>query len=166
MITINSFIKKDNKIINSIDNIENYFILFDNVNDLEFIEDYDYIEGAIVLDYNGCELLGFKYWDLIDQFWSYTVDALSQLLLGEKEVSFYLPDQPIKIEIRYISNEYVLLTIDGRKYSFKKDELFIALCKGAKHFWRIIENCSIETMKTQSEYQLKKIQEVLDGLSK
>ena len=123
---------------------------------MRFIKDYDYTEGAIIVNYNGMDILGFRYWDLIDQLWSYIIDAIEQIAGFKAEVHFYLPDQPVRIDLKLISKDYVLLFIENEKQIFNKSELLLSLLKAAKDFWEIMKNCYDENLIEHSKEQLKK----------
>ncbi|PFM83698.1 hypothetical protein COJ53_30475, partial [Bacillus cereus] len=118
MISVKSYIKND-KIITSLDNIESnfleYFIDFDNTKCLELVIDFDYMEGAIIINYYGNTILGFKEWDMIDQLWSYFINAIEELFENQNDVSFYFPDQPLEVKMQVISQEQILLSIAGEK---------------------------------------------------
>lgn len=165
MIIAETYIKKDNTIIQSIENIQNdfnkYFVKFKDIKDLKFIRDYDYIEGALIINYNGRNILGFKHWDLIDQLWSYIIDAIQQVTEFKTETYFYFPDQPIKFNLELISKDNILLSIDNEKQLFNKSELIVSLLNEAKRFWEIIKDCSEEKLINQSQEELKKIYKIL-----
>lgn len=57
----------------------------------------NYVEGSIVLDVDGCELLSHDLWDDVNWLWPFVVQAVDEALrtgFGE----FYFPDQPILFE--------------------------------------------------------------------
>ncbi len=163
MISVKSYIKKIEK-ITSLENLENefakYFIIFNNVDCLDVINDFDYIEGAIVVNCYGNIILGFKQWDMIDQLWVYFISAIEELIENSKEVCFYFPDQPIKVKFQMVSREQVLLSVLDDKISVNKNELLSALLSEAKNFFEILKNCTDEYLVEQSKYELERIQRI------
>lgn len=87
MISIETYIKNDTK-ITSLANIESeylkYFINFNDKKCLGLIGDFDYIEGAITIKYYENNILSFKQWDIVDQLWSYFINAIEELVEGKK----------------------------------------------------------------------------------
>ena len=168
MISVKSYIKND-KIITSLDNIESnfleYFIDFDNTKCLELVIDFDYMEGAIIINYYGNNILGFKEWDMIDQLWSYFINAIEELFENQNDVSFYFPDQPLEVKMQVISQEQILLSIAGEKTYFNKDELLLTLLKGAENFFDILKECPDEYLVEQSNNELKRIEKLLNKLN-
>ncbi|MCU5331996.1 hypothetical protein [Bacillus wiedmannii] len=168
MISVKSYIKND-KIITSLDNIESnfleYFIHFDDAKCLELVIDLDDMEGAIVINYCGNTILGFKEWDMIDQLWSYFINVIEELLENKNDVSFYFPDQPLEIKMQVISQEQILLSIAEEKTCFNKDELLLTLLKGAENFFDILKECPDEYLVEQSNNELKRIEKLLHKLN-
>ena len=134
MISVKSYIKND-KIITSLENIETeyykYFVEVNNKKCLELISDFDYIEGAIVFNYYGNTILGFKQWDLIDQLWVYFINAIEELIENKKVTTFYFPDQPIEVQIAIISQKQALLSIAEKKYYINNFYITITICSSA-----------------------------------
>lgn len=163
MIDVKSYIKND-KVITSLDNIENeyfeYFNSFDDIGCLKYIKDFDYLEGAIIIRYGGNNIIGFKYWDLIDQLWSYFLNAIEELVEGVDSVAFYFPDQPIEMKLKLISPERILLSILNEKINLPKNELLLSLLKGAKHFFEILKKCSDDYLIEQSNIEINRIEKI------
>ncbi|WP_242217389.1 hypothetical protein [Bacillus cereus group sp. BfR-BA-01380] len=168
MISVKSYIKND-KIITSLDNIESdfleYFMHFNDVKCLELVTDFDYMEGAIIINYYENPILGFKQWDMIDQLWSYFINAIEELLENQNGVSFYFPDQPLEVKMQFISQEQILLSIAGEKTCFNKNELLFALLKGAENFFDILKECPDEYLVEHSNNELKRIEKLLNNLN-
>lgn len=163
MISISTFIKKD-KCINSIENINEiynqYFVRCDDERCLKTIYDFEYIEGAIIIKSDDEIILDFKYWDIVDQLWTYMIDAVLKLMKGEKEVKFYFPDQPIEIQFQEISRTFLLLTVEERNFKVKKIEFILALLENAESFFKILSKCNEKYIVLQSKETLKKINEI------
>lgn len=168
MIYVRNYIKKD-RIITSLDNIENkfseYFSVFDKIECLKYIKDFFYIEGAIIINYNGNNIMGFKYWDLIDQLWVYFLDAIDELIKGVNTVTFYFPDQPIEITMQMISSKQILLSLANERFCLPKKELLFSLLQGAKNFFEILKNCSDNYLIEQSNIEINRIKEILSRLN-
>ena len=100
---VKTYLKK-NKTIKSLEKIEldykQYFIPCADDNALNYISDYHYIEGAIIIDYNDEIILGFQQWDLVDQLWTYIIEAIELIIYDKDEAGFFFPDQPIKVQIK------------------------------------------------------------------
>lgn len=160
LIEVKSYIKKDKR-INSLENIENewskYFTAFDHVSCLENISDFNYLEGAIIIKYYGKNLMGFRYWDLIVELWIYFLNAIGQLMEGRDKVSFYFPDQPLEVKMRFISQEFILFCIGNEQINLLKYEFIAALLKGAEQFFEILKNSTDNYLAEQSNIQLTKI---------
>ena len=160
MVNVETYIKKD-KIITSLENInENhsqYFVHCEDKSCLQYIENYDYIEGAITIFCDGVMVLDFSHWDLVDQLWSYIIDAIYELSKGETQVQVYFPDQPLKFEIQNVSAYMLLVVIEERKISVNKQEFIVALLENAKLFFSILNKCNNEDLVLHSKVVLEKI---------
>jgi len=116
---------------------------FVNVNDHENILkiikylDLNYLSGAILLKFYDETILDFKHWDLIDQLWSYMIDLIEETIItGQSEI--YFPDQPIKLQVKSISEQYLvfsLTTSSCSKWTLPKKEFFIEILNGAECFF-------------------------------
>lgn len=163
MIIVETYIKKD-KPITSVEHInENYLNYFVHCNDescLDYITDYDYLEGAIIISCDGIGILDFRYWDLVDQLWSYIIEAIYGLSRGENQVQFYFPDQPIKVNIQKISKYALLLKVEGKTFSFNKQEFICALLNGAEMFFSTLAKCQDTYLVTQSKEKLDLIKKI------
>lgn len=168
MIYVRTYIKKDRR-ITSLDNIENkfseYFNLFDKIESLKYIKDFYYIEGAIIINYNGTNIMGFQYWDLVDQLWIYFLHAIDELTKGVNIAAFYFPDQPIEIKIQLISPKQILLSLANERFCLPKNELLFSLLQGAKNFFEILKNCSDNYLIEQSNIEINRIKEIVSRLN-
>ncbi|MCK4258509.1 MAG: hypothetical protein KAX49_05995 [Halanaerobiales bacterium] len=142
--TIKSYIKKPNTIIKDLTILnDNYKDFFAELGDEKAIEkivkdiDTDYIEGAIYLKYNETILMDFTYWDIIDQLWAYMVNLVDDSLKNQ-ETEFYFPDQPIKLQIKSLSNNFTLLSIESTtktQITLPKYDFYKAILESAKEFF-------------------------------
>lgn len=102
------------------------------------IKDSDYIDGALVLNVNGVELVNVKMWDLIDQLWVYLVDGLELVSRG-KEFKTYFPDQPIELCVQPVSDSLVLVSVKIRSLVnqalVSREEFISALASEAQRFF-------------------------------
>ena len=157
---IETYLKK-NKTIKSLEKIEldyrQYFIQCVDDNALNYISDYHYIEGAIIIEYNDEILLGFQQWDLVDQLWTYIIEAIELIIYDKEEVGFFFPDQPIKVQIKKMYNHYVLFSVDKNSILVEKNEFFSSLLDGAERFFGILKYVDSSDLMAHSEKMLKKI---------
>lgn len=107
---------------------------FQSIDDyLGRIPDINYIEGAIVLKINNCEIIGLEQWDLVDQLWAYLLDGIERIDSG-REFKTFFPDQPLLLEIKKINQELVIITVGKVKTVVPYDEFKEIIIKGANHF--------------------------------
>ncbi|MCH1939858.1 hypothetical protein [Holdemania massiliensis] len=163
MIKVETYIKKE-KVITSLkaanENCEEYFVKCEDENCLQYIEDFDYIEGAIVI-YNDEEvLLSFQYWDIVDQLWSYILEAFNHIANGSKNEKILFPDQPVEMYFDIISDDFLLVSIKKNKYQIYRKEFFDAMLENAKSFFGILKKCDNEQIILESKKNLKKIDEI------
>lgn len=97
MIEVKSYIKHKKAFIDVFE--------FDGV-----IADPDYIEGGLVLQVNGIELINLEMWDYIDQLWAYIATGLKEVS-ENKEFETNFPDQPIKVKFKPIRQDLLLTVI-------------------------------------------------------
>lgn len=141
---IKSYIKNPNIIIKDLSIINsNHKEIFIELDDDKILKtlvkdiDTDYIEGVIYLEYNGNILMDFRYWDIIDQLWAYMIQLIDDNLKN-KEAEVYFPDQPIKLQIKSISNNLVLFCIEENskiQITLPKYEFFKSILESAKKFF-------------------------------
>ena len=147
MFYVKSYIKNPvTNILNHDDllnNSELFFIEVDHINsNSEYFNliDPNYLEGAIVLKYYNDIIIDFRYWDLIDQLWSYLVNMIEDISTNEI-FECYLPDQPVKISLKKTSNNYVVFSVDINKWNLEKDSFFKCVLEGAETFFYKMHLC-------------------------
>ena len=109
MLIIKSFLKKPHKDIYNLEEMSthpyDFFIDIDDtatIKDLLTQFDEDYLEGALIIEYNERTILDFTYYDLIDDLLAYFLNMLDEL--QTKDVSHYsFPDMPTEIKINRIN---------------------------------------------------------------
>jgi hypothetical protein len=144
MFNINSYIKHPNIVIEDLSTINNkhkkFFIEISNEKEIkDIIKDIDinYIEGVICLEYNGTVLMDFTYWDIIDQLWAYIINLIDDNL-NNNDAEVYFPDQPIKLKLKNISNDFVLFSIESStttQLTLPKNDFFEKLLESANDFF-------------------------------
>lgn len=163
MLKVKTYIK-NNKIITNLTNINEiyyeYFVCCTDENCLSVVEDFDYLEGAIIISIDGATIMDFSYWDLVDQLWTYLIDSFDSLLMGEKQIEFYFPDQPISVKIENISQALLSLTIEEKKYHVNRKEFFKEMLKNAEIFFEILSKCGYTSLEEHSKRYLKKIEKM------
>lgn len=121
MLKIKSYIKRPEIIIKTLLDInENFEKIFIDINDENNITkiikniDENYIEGVIYFEYMGVAFMDFKYWDIIDSLWAYMINSIEECIInGQSE--FYFPDQPIKVTIKTVSKDSLLLSVEAHE---------------------------------------------------
>ncbi|OYD06215.1 hypothetical protein [Paludifilum halophilum] len=147
MFLVCSFIKKVGVEIKSKEdlerNSEKYFV---NVNQYEQLKemddklDWDYLDGAIEMKYYNEEILGFQYWDLVDQCWMYLCDMLEELR-EKKETSRFFPDMPVKISMVKQNPDHIRFSLDSRIWILPMEAFQQAIISGAVDFYTNLMNC-------------------------
>lgn len=169
MFEINSYIKIPGKTVTNlqeaVNNPSQYFV---DLNDRQMMADVakqldpEYLEGVIRICYNGQALLDYRHWDLIDQLWSYFINLLDEFL-SDNHSEIYFPDQPIKIELRSLSEDLLLLIVEdkgSRKTTLPKREFIKAILAGGKEFFHGISNYLIPEDQERYEFELELIQKI------
>lgn len=163
MVEIKTYIKRKG-IINSLENINGknsqHFVCFDNEECLDYIDDFDYIEGAIIICSEGEYILDFRCWDLVDQLWVYLIDAIYEMLNKKRETKFYFPDQPLEFKMKEISDYNILLSVGEKKYNVNKRDFLTSLLDSAEKFFLILSKCREAKLVSQSKTELIKVKEM------
>ncbi|HLC07162.1 MAG TPA: hypothetical protein VJJ26_03165 [Candidatus Babeliales bacterium] len=162
MFIIKSYIKYPNIPVYDLEDVEkrpfHYFIDINNSEEILRIKkdlDLDYIDGVLHLTYNNQVIISFRSYDLIDHLWAYFLNMVEEFLQKKRsEMSF--PDQPTPISMNYISDDYILFSINFTQWTLPKYEFFNALLLGAKDFFEKIM-LLIEEEKDSCMFQLRKI---------
>ena len=161
MINIESYtIKNKKSIITDIDNIDKN--LFVNIKDYKLLNtndlSYNYLEGSILLTYNGQEYLGLKDWDLIEQLWSYFITAIKDLKQEDK-VTFRFPDCPFVISIEKKNNSRLIVFFHDRRMNIDLIEFISNMLNAAELFYENLKQLFIAHELEISE-QMKNIQSI------
>ena len=129
---INTFILKDK---NKKSRDEKAFI---SIGDYSLLDksklDYDYLEGAIIIEYKGVKYLNFEEWDIVVQLWLYFLQAINNLRFQES-VKFSLPDQPYIISISIKNTDYLHLSFNGIEICIEKLFFFNEIFRSSKFFF-------------------------------
>lgn len=164
MITSETYIKNKNRITSMhelLKNPLNYFTPLGNGEVLDDVEDFNYVEGAIILKINNVSMLGFQHWDLVDQLWVYLITSVEQLIDGKQYFSFYFPDQPLKFEIKAISSTLLLVSVDGKTCIVDRNEFFTQILEDARHFFFVLKGVS-DTQQKQFNTLLDRISNIFE----
>jgi len=162
MFIIKSYIHYPNRLIRDLKKAENnpsyYFVDINNSIEILNIKndlDLNYIEGVIHLTYNDKIIMGFTYYDLIDQLWAYFLNMIEEFLKNQfSEMSF--PDQPLPMSMANISDDYILFSINFIQWKLPKYEFLNALLCGAKDFFEKMI-LVIEEEKDDCLFELRRI---------
>lgn len=172
MFNIKTFIKRPGLQVGNknrvIENPNKYFINIDNAIEIKKYNqdlDFDYIDGAITIEYYNNFLMDFSLWDLVDQLWSYLINLVEDVVQSGYGMT-YFPDQPVKIEMKVISKDLLLFTLDEGKIIreiLPMQEFINALLKSAEiffsHFMGYFER------KIDFSYELNKIKTLQEKLN-
>lgn len=164
MFYVNTLISRPDRKISGLSllksNPEDYFVQINNTREVLNLENslnFDYLNGAITLEYYEQTLLDVTLWDLVDQLWAYILNVIESLLnTGEGET--YFPDQPVKLRLKSISGDLVLYEIEATdhiKVAVPKNELITTLLEGADGFFKDMEKYF--KGKCNYQYEINKI---------
>lgn len=70
--------------------------------------DPSYLEGAIVITINSLEIIGIKEFDYIEQFWSYIIDGLEDIV-NNRNWKSGLPDQPTELSVSCLGESELMV---------------------------------------------------------
>ncbi|MBO8157602.1 MAG: hypothetical protein H0Z32_14320 [Bacillaceae bacterium] len=171
MINIKTYIKIPGIRIENLNDInENsskYFIDLDNEIEMnKYFQnlDLDYIDGAITIEYYNHIIMDFRLWDIVDQLWSYFINLVEEVIQNGYGVT-YFPDQPVKVEMKLISKDLVLFSIDeGRVISemLPMKKFIKTLLSSAENFFvkltKYVKNLNFD-------YELNKIKSIQNQIS-
>lgn len=149
MIEVASYIKHKKKFINIFE--------FEGV-----IDDPNYIEGGVILNVNGVELINLEMWDYIDQLWAYISTGLN-LAAEDKEFETNFPDQPIKMKFKPIRQE-LLLSVNchtNTKVIVEKNAFVNDMSKYALAFFERLSNLK-GVDKNNYDYEIKMLKNLID----
>lgn len=145
MFELENYIKRPNKIIRDICNLERdkekYFINLRNEKEILKIRkdiDLNYLDGAIEIKYFSRKIIGVREWDLIDKLWINIRNLIEECLL-EKESEVYFPDQPLLMKLKLVNKKYVVFTVGGESINLPKKEFFNFMLLEAENFFNIME---------------------------
>lgn len=165
-IQVEFFLKKRNVVIDNLKDISKnwqfYFLRFNELNESQLSEyleeDNFYIEGATYISYYGTELIGFKYWDLIDQLCSYFINSIYSLIIDNEESDkFYFPDQPIEVNLKK-EKEHIWIIIGNEKPIYLNKDVFI------KEFLMASKDLYERINVNSYTSEMEKIEEILKSL--
>ncbi|MEJ5106555.1 hypothetical protein [Chryseobacterium sp. MYb328] len=162
-IHVEFFLKKKHIVIDDLNNIsqnwKSYFLRFNELNESElreYLTDGDfYIEGAVYITNFGKELIGFKYWDLLDQLCSYFIHSIDEITRNNKESEkFYFPDQPVDVTVTK-EKEMIGIKIGNEDIFYLNKNIFI------KEFLNACKNLYQRININSYELEIEKIDEIL-----
>lgn len=160
MIKVKTFLKNKIK-IKSINDViskpQNFFVECNEDNIKKYVNDFDYIEGAVVIYSNGKKILGYEHRDLVYQEWYYIIENVDLLIKTKNKVSFEFPDQPLNISFEYMSNNNIIITVEKEKYVVNKDEFIFNILKEGKNFFEMFKR---GILLGNSEHMINKINKI------
>lgn len=167
MFNIKTFIKRPHVKIDNLNKViknpSQFFVHINNEIEIKRINhdlDFDYIDGTIIIEYYDHLIMDFSLWDLVDQLWCYFIQLLEEVLQTGYGMT-YFPEQPIKMEMKVVSNDLLLFSLDeGRKIRelLPMQEFMTAILKGAENFYSSFT--SYFDRKIDFSYELNKIHDI------
>lgn len=117
-----------------IDGLEYFFNILDD-SELNF----NSIDGAIAINYYECPIMGFRYWDSVDQLWAYLLDLIIDYL-NKGTVEMMFPDQPVKIKFTKLSDKALTFNLghEPNPYTVQTKDFFQALISAAEEFFKTL----------------------------
>lgn len=144
MFSVNTYIKYPHRKITrrlentDIDGLEYFFNILDNSELVKISSELNFnsIDGAIAINYYGYPIMGFRYWDSIDQLWAYLL-ALIIDYLNKGTVEMMFPDQPVKIKFTKLSDKALTFNLghEPDPYTVQTKDFFQALISAAEEFF-------------------------------
>jgi hypothetical protein len=170
MLVIKSFLKKPQKHIYDLQEVErnpyDFFIHIDHTDEIKKIKkqfDKDYLEGALIITYNGHTILGFTYYDLICQLIAYLLNMLAELQVKNESYSSF-PDMPVGIQIKRVGNNFFEVMFDENetmKMRVNEYEFVRTLLDEADHFYTfIITQLNFSKKYTHMLNQIKNLRKI------
>lgn len=122
--------------------------------------DFDYINGAITIKYYDKFIMDYSLWDSVDQLWSYFLNLLEEVLDTGYGIT-YFPEQPVKIEMKILSNDLLVFSLDEGniiRELLPMQDFMIALLQGAEEFYTCFMTCFEGII--DFNYELNKIKSI------
>jgi len=171
MYEIKNYIKKPNTpIVDPLQmndqNKNDFFIELNNQEEMfkvKKILDPQYLEGAIVLKWNGYSLFNLSQWDLIDQLWAYVINLFEEYL-SEGEASVFFPEQPIAIKMKK-NNGHILLSVEDRTILVPELEFIQCMINEANVFFKTIEEYKLGDYSNELA-QVERVREKILNVNK
>ena len=168
MFICKSYINKPDTKISNLEKIneewKKYFIEVSEKNGIAQLSnklDLTYLAGAIYLKYGDEVMLDFKLWDYVDQLWAYILNLIEEFVLnGSSKILF--PDQPAKIKIKKISDEYMIMVLETNTrhtWTLPSKEFVITLLNESQFFFKSITE-SLRLTEDQYSFEISKTQEL------
>ena len=157
MYEIRNYLKKPDTII--VDpvkineqNINDYFIELNDqatMRDVKEMLDSQYLEGALVLNWNGHTIFDLSQWDLIDQLWAYILNLFEEYLeKGESSILF--PDQPIEIKMKK-DNSRIILSVEDSVIQVPEIEFIRCMINEADVFFKTLMKYQLGNYENELE---------------
>ncbi|GEM_PF-836913 len=133
---LTTFILKDKKYrirdINKIDSSQ--FIPITDISQLDPEKlDRDYIDGVLLMKFNGETIMDFTFWDDIVDLWHYFINSLEELII-KNESSFSFPSQPLPVSIKIVKDR-IRLVIDDKSINIKAEQFLEVMIQEAITFF-------------------------------
>lgn len=95
--------------------------------------DRHYIDGVLLMKFNGETIMDFTFWDDIEDLWHYFINSFEQLI-KQDESSFSFPSQPLPVSIKIIKDR-VQLVIGNKSINMKAEQFIdVMLLEAIKFF--------------------------------
>jgi hypothetical protein len=104
--------------------------------------DAQYVEGAIILNCYGREILGFEDYDYILPMWEFWVSAIEEYLSAGKSVVNF-PDQPRKIRLERVGKDMLKIDFSDenvKNIAVNESDFIRLISNGASFFFSEFQN--------------------------
>ncbi len=115
-----------------------------------------YVEGAIIIEYNGNRLINYSYWDCVDDLWS-DILIITKDMLTEGKGETLFPDQPIPISMKRKSLNTFIFQVGEKSIELPLKIFLSKLLNEAEYFFKTIYTVYPNTFFLR---QIKKIVEM------
>lgn len=104
--------------------------------------------------------MGVKYWDLIDQLWSYFINMLEEYKVSGRAET-YFPDMPVKIELITLQHGMIKFVISDSSFVLPEKEFFSEILNSATFFFEKMQDLFINSDYTHDLERILNLKETL-----
>ena len=98
-----------------------------------------YVTGAILMAVDGVPILDYRHWDLVDQLWSYWINAVHELVIQKvPESRFLFPDQPLEVVMKDLGYGISIKVGDQKPVMLDRKAFLSAMVDAASAFLQAV----------------------------